>query len=62
VNSSLVKHKYDASNNTFISNAFISNDYFWFGLIFIKKISKLVFLKKTETGLNRLVLVRFSLA
>jgi len=35
------------------------NDSFWFGLIFIKKIYQIKFkkIKKTETGLNRLVLV-----
>ena len=36
--------------------------YFWFGLIFIKKITKLNFLKnqnRTETGSNRPVSVRF---
>jgi hypothetical protein len=37
------------------------NDSFWFGLIFIKKIYQIKFkkIKKTETGLNRLVSVWF---
>jgi len=35
-------------------------DNFWFGLIFIKKkITKLKFIKKNKTGLNRPVSVRF---
>jgi hypothetical protein len=38
----------------------IRDDHFWFGLIFIKKIiTKLKLKKKTKTGSNRLVSVRF---
>ena len=40
-------------------------DYFLFGSVFIKEITKLIFLKKnqnrTETGSNRPVSVRFGL-
>jgi len=38
---------------------YTSSNYFRFGLVFIKKITKTNFFKKTKTGSNRLISVRF---
>jgi hypothetical protein len=45
--------------NSWHLNSYKQGDYFSVRSVFIKKTTKLIFLKKTETGLNRPVSVQF---